>query len=616
MRLWLRCFTFFASLLFLANSDISAQNLGKTVTIQAKKQKLKDVLSLLEEQGKFKFSYNSNILPLDSLVDFDSKNLNVKESLNLLLKNQYEYRETPNFVIIRYAPLEMTMVVQESNGSQEQYLIRGKIVDKQNGKPIANASVYEKNLLQSTLSDKDGLFSLKLKNVHATITLTVSKEGYKDNSSYFLPEVVIFKDPKKSNGSYTDDELPQVENTLLGRTFITKKQRTQTRNIGGFIANAPAQISIGPGLGTHGSLSGQVVNRFSINVTGDYNAGVNGTEIGLLFNIDKKDARYFQFGGAFNLVGGSFTGLQISGFHNDVLQNFKGLQVSVGYNHVLGQFNGWQIGGLFNQVYSDIKGIQVSVGYNENKQSMRGLQIGGVFNLVKGNYNGLQIGSGYNLTGQQLSGVQAGAINQAQMVKGLQIGPGYNRAGQQLAGVQIGAINSARNVKGLQIGFFNFADTSAGYSIGLLNIIRKGYHKLSIGTNESIDLNVALKTGTPKFYTQLLYGQNMRPTYKLIALGFGLGKEIALGKQFSLNPELSTSYLYQGDWTYANLLNRADLNLNYQINSWLAISAGPAFNVYYSKQLVPFEGYEFLKPPATGHKLRSWAGWNFGVTLF
>lgn len=616
MRLWLKCFILFVSVLFLANSEGAAQNLGKPVAIQVKRQKLKDVLALLEEQGKFTFSYNSNILPVDSLVDFDSKNLNVKESLNLLLKNQYEYRETPNFIIIRYAPLEMAMVVQESNGSQEQYFIKGKIVDKQSNKPVANASIYEKNLLQSTLSDKDGLFSLKLKNVRTTIILTTSKEGYKDNSSYFLPEVVIFKNPKKSSGSYTDDELPKVENTFLGRAFITRKQRTQTRNIGGFIANAPAQVSLGPGLGTHGSISGQVVNKFSLNITGDYNAGSDGIEIGFLFNIDKKDARYFQFGGVFNLVGGSFTGMQIAGFHNDVLQNLKGLQVSVGYNHVLGNVNGWQIGGLFNQVHGDVKGIQVSVGYNENKQSMQGLQIGGIFNLVKGNFNGLQIGSGYNLTAQQLSGVQIGAINNAQQVKGLQIGPGYNRARQALNGAQIGAINSARKVKGLQLGFINFADTSAGYSIGLLNIIRKGYHKLSISTNESIDLNAALKTGTSKFYTQLLYGQNLSATHKLIAIGLGLGKEIELGKQFSLNPELSTRYLYQGDWKYANYLNRVELNLGYRINSWLAINAGPAFNVYYSKQRSPIEGYEFLKPPKTGNNFRNWAGWNLGITLF
>lgn len=586
MKLWLKCFAFFCLIMLLLCTGANAQHLGKPVSINVKRQKLSQVLSLLEEQGNFKFSYNSAILPVDSLVDFDSHNLNVEESLNRLLKNQYEYRETPNFLIIRYAPLHMALIVQESTGSQEQYFIRGKVIDEQSRKPIANASVYEKNLLQSTLTDKDGQFGLKLKDIRQTIVLTISKQGYKDVSSFFLPEVTITKDPKTSSGTYTDEELPKVENTFLGKLFITNKQRTQTSNIGGFIAKAPAQISLGPGLGTHGSLSGQVVNKFSLNVTGDYNAGVSGTEIGLLFNIDKKDARYFQFGGAFNLVGGSFTGLQISGFHNDVLQNFKGLQVSVGYNHVLGKFNGWQIGGLFNQVYDDIKGIQISVGYNDDKKSMQGLQIGGLFNRVKYNFSGLQIG------------------------------PGYNRIGNELKGVQIGVINSAKHIKGLQLGFVNFADTSSGYSIGLLNIIRKGYHKVSLSTNESIDLNVALKTGTAKFYTQLLYGQNLNRNHKLIAIGLGIGKEVKLRQTLSLSPELSTKYIYQGDWKYSNLLNRLDLNLNYRLNSWLALSAGPAINVYYSKQTVRFNGYDFIKPPTASNHLRTWAGWNFGVLLF
>lgn len=268
-----------------------------------------------------------------------------------------------------------------------------------------------------------------------------------------------------------------------------------------------------------------------------------------------------------------------------MLQNLKGLQVSLGYNRVLGKVDGWQIGGLFNQVGGEVKGIQVSVGYNQNKQSMHGLQIGGVFNLIKEDYKGLQVSVGLNLVKKQLKGVQ------------------------------IGAINSAKKVQGLQVGLVNFADTSAGYSIGLLNIIRKGYHKLSMGTNESIDLNVALKTGTSKFYTQLLYGQNLRTNHQLIAIGFGLGREVQLGKQFSLSPALSTRYLYQGDWMYANLLNRVDLNLSYRVKSWLSVDAGPAFNIYYSKQTGSFENFEFLKPPQIGHKFRSWAGWNLGITL-
>ena len=47
-------------------------------------------------------------------------------------------------------------------------------------------------------------------------------------------------------------------------------------------------------------------------------------------------------------------------------------------------------------------------------------------------------------------------------------------------GLQLSAgVNYTRKLKGVQIGIVNIADTSEGYSIGLINIVRKGYHKLT-----------------------------------------------------------------------------------------------------------------------------------------
>ena len=55
-----------------------------------------------------------------------------------------------------------------------------------------------------------------------------------------------------------------------------------------FFETRPFQVSLVPGLGSHGKMSGQVVNNFSLNVFGGYTAGTNGSELGGLFNIDKK----------------------------------------------------------------------------------------------------------------------------------------------------------------------------------------------------------------------------------------------------------------------------------------------------------------------------------------
>jgi hypothetical protein len=56
-------------------------------------------------------------------------------------------------------------------------------------------------------------------------------------------------------------------------------------------------------VGTHGKLSGQVTNNFSFNILGGYGAGVNGAEVGGLFNIDKKDVKYTpRWAASFNVV--------------------------------------------------------------------------------------------------------------------------------------------------------------------------------------------------------------------------------------------------------------------------------------------------------------------------
>ncbi len=67
-----------------------------------------------------------------------------------------------------------------------------------------------------------------------------------------------------------------------------------------------------------------------------------------------------------------------------------------------------------------------------------------------------------------------------------------NFANRELNGVQLSTIfNYAKKLRGLQIGLINVSDTSAGYSIGLINIVFKGYHKIALSTNEVFKFNAA-----------------------------------------------------------------------------------------------------------------------------
>jgi hypothetical protein len=207
----------------------------------------------------------------------------------------------------------------------------------------------------------------------------------------------------------------------------------------------------------------------------------------------------------------------------------------------------------------------------------------------------------------------------------VQIAGIMNFSNKSTDGLQVsGVINYSKRLRGVQIGLINIADTSSGYSIGLINIVLKGYHKLSISSNDVLAINAAFKTGNSKLYSILLAGLSGGTNSKIYSFGYGLGSEIPLTKQknFSLNPELTVQHLYLGSWDYTNLLNRFSMNLNFRINKYVSLFAGPSYSVLFADQTSPFNGFQSpLILPGNhlrniGNNVSGWLGWNAGINFF
>ncbi len=596
---------FFASI-----SSVAQNNLSKNLSLDVNRQRLDNVLEILSNKGDFYFSYSSGIVKKDSLVSLSVRNKTVKEILELLFNTTYEFRESGNYVIIRKAPIRMTIVTSKGTVEEKVYAVNGYVYDEQSGAAIADASVYEKKLLAGALTNQEGFFKLKLKSSKAsTATLTVSKEFYEDTSvvieprhnqqvtitmmpiereidriiispeDYLLPDTVkTTADTSKTIIASAADSA-KVERTGMGRFLLSTKQKIQSINLRKFFTTRPFQVSLIPWVGSHGKLSGQVVNNFSLNILGGYTAGTNGVEIGGVFNIDKKEVKFFQAAGVFNVVGGQVRGIQIAGVNNTVLDTVKAFQAAGVNNLVKGKFQGFQVAGVYNHV----------------TDSMKGFQAAGVGNFVKNNVRGVQIAGVMNFSNKETKGAQVA-----------------------------GVINYTKKLKGLQIGLINIADTSEGFSVGLINIILKGYHKLSFSSNEVLNINAAFKTGNAKFYSVLQAGYNYNENRKLYGFGYGFGSELPLTKKknFFFNPEVVSQYLYAGSWDYLNLLNRLQLNLSFKVGKFLSVYAGPAYTVFVSDQPTGFSGYKFPVPSSgyNAHKFSNrvsgWLGWNAGINLF
>lgn len=159
-----RAFILAGFILFISVPSFGQGLLSRSISLDINRQRLDNVLEILSNKGDFYFSYNSNIVRKDSIVSFSARNKTVKEILGILFNNTYEFRESGNYVIIRKAPIRMTIVTNKAVVEERIYSVSGYVFDEQSGSAINEASVYEKKLLAAALTNNEGYFKLKLKS--------------------------------------------------------------------------------------------------------------------------------------------------------------------------------------------------------------------------------------------------------------------------------------------------------------------------------------------------------------------------------------------------------------------------------------------------------------------
>jgi len=554
-------------------SSATAQNkLNSIISINVKQIKLSALLDTIGKRNGFYFSYSNDEISADSLVTLAADHQPLRAVLDTLFKNNVDYKENPGYVILRLAPNDLTVKAENVGGKEQSYYISGYILDERTGLGIPNASVYEKRLLIATLSDKKGYFKIRVRTA-GMVTLTVSKEFYKDASVNFLSDVTIGLKPEDTG--YTGEaSADKAEKSWLGRIFISSAQKIQGINLRDYFASVPFQASLTPGLSSRGMMSSQVVNHFSYNAIGGYTAGLDGVEIATLFNINRLDVKYFQVAGLFNITGGNFTGMQVGGIGNTVLKKVRGLQIAA----------------VYNTVTDSVKGVQVAGILNITKGSARAVQVAGVSNYIGKNSNGFRVAGIANITGDTVKGAQ-------------------------IAGI----FNRARVMDGFSLAVVNIADTLNGYAVGLLNLSKNGYHKIMAHSSDIAPANLAFKTGNQKLYSVLSAGINPDEKTTYFALGFGIGHEFVFNDRYSLAAEFSTHALMANKWDKVHTIDRLSALLNFKVNPTLTFFAGPSFNLYDNQGSVfPDEQRQILKNKPglmnIGNK-KGWIGWSVGISF-
>ncbi|HLZ88252.1 MAG TPA: hypothetical protein VKQ52_13450, partial [Puia sp.] len=379
---------------------ITAQSiLDRPVTLRFKQEPLGRVLETAGNALGITFSYNSAILNKDSLVTLTMESTPLRVVLDTLFKGRIEPHEDGRYIIL--LPAHKT---DPPPTEPKHYTINGIILDETTGKEVRDASIYDADQLIATLSKADGSFVVKLKGRRQPGSLTVSKEFYTDTTirlppategrltilltPVFSPKPSTLSSPQPLSPdsisiswqadsaqirAIMNKDLVQVEMTGFGKFLLSSRLKIQTLNLKKLFIQRPVQVCLVPLLSTNGALNSQVTNKFSVNCVGGYSAGLEGTELGGVFNIDKRKMHGVQAAGVVNIAGDSVAGVQMAGVYNQALDTMKGMQAAGAVNNA--RFvKGVQLSGAVN-VASRVEGAQLSGGVNITRH-LRGFQLG------------------------------------------------------------------------------------------------------------------------------------------------------------------------------------------------------------------------------------------------
>jgi hypothetical protein len=249
----------------------------------------------------------------------------------------------------------------------------------------------------------------------------------------------------------------------------------------------PIYLSFAYPAGLYGVNSENYVFNFAFSALTGAVGGINGVQIG----------------GIYNQVSGLVRGVQVGGIIN-VTEHVKGIQVA-GISNFTKNVKGIQTAGIYNHS-GDVRGIQTS-GIVNVADKVEGIQTAGIFNAAD------------TLIGIQTSGI----ANEATTVEGMQMSGIFNRA-ERVRGIQIGLYNETKTLHGVQIGLINKVDTiEKGVSLGLFNFLKNDRFQ---------ELEVLASTYNTTF---LSYRMGGRKLHAIMAVGTDIDVAFVSQKTFNMD---------------------------------------------------------------------------------
>jgi hypothetical protein len=500
-------------ILFVSNLFGQNVNMDQRVDLNYRNVRLEDALQGISETYDIHFSYSKHYIPIDQRINIKVSQQPLSFTLDELFEEtEVVYANIGDQIVLKKGK-KPGLIIQKEEIYSPQY---GVIDYYGKGEPVLTASTHP--------------------------FVEVEEMPVLEKYNYGLPKVF--------------SQQPEEE-------FDSEKYYVLAPEEAIDFSSATAQVSLVPFIGTNREEAKEKTNNISLNLLGGENGGVDGVEVGGLFNKVERDVKGVQIAGLFNSVGGD---VGPSKLIDGKEKRTFGVQIA-GLVNTADNVHAVQIGGLWNANDGHFKGVQFGGLFNINGEDAEGIQVGGLFNINGGDVEGVQVSGLFNINNGEGKVQVAGLTNIAGDIEGTQVS---------------GVFNKARNVEGVQFALINVCDTVSGASIGFLNFVRRGYNQIEVGGSETMHGQLSTRFGSRRFYNILQFGVKFQAD-NAYGIGYGIGTTICQkqSQKWQWNAELVASQINENNQWFdkLNLLTEFRLTAEYKIGNRSSLYFGPTANL-------------------------------------
>ena len=201
-----KCIILLVCMVMEQGFQISIKASNEMLSVNLQQATLGTVLSAIEKQSDYYFTYNSELIDLNRSLSINIKN----KSIEAILKNLFSGEN------VKYKIIGKNIVLYKSLSSQQSGKRKVVGMVRDSSGPIIGANIIEKGTHNGTITDTEGKFSL---DVSDNAILEISYIGY-------MPQNVKITNQRSLNVTMKEDSQTLDELVVIGYGTVKKSDLT------------------------------------------------------------------------------------------------------------------------------------------------------------------------------------------------------------------------------------------------------------------------------------------------------------------------------------------------------------------------------------------------------